>query len=139
MELRNITTQTAVAMYASSSIIFEGLLNEVRELSKKKPEATMSPGKVKIVNRVLDDLLTFLSKEPEGKYLERLDDDSLPQVSDGVLVMVQFETALKAFEDRYKIYIGGARDWVTPENIDRWEIEGLVTRGPKPKTKPKSR
>jgi hypothetical protein len=29
----------------------------------------MSAGKVKIINRVLEDLLTFLKEEPAGKHL----------------------------------------------------------------------
>jgi hypothetical protein len=52
-EFEHATTNAAVAMYESSSNIFSSLLKEVKELSKKKPEATMSPSKVKIVNRVL--------------------------------------------------------------------------------------
>jgi hypothetical protein len=98
-------------------------------LSKKKPEATMSAGKVKIINRVLEDLLVFLKQEPTGKYLELLDDKTLPQMSDAVLAMVQFDTALEAFKGRYyqrvgDEYTGGARYyWITTEQIACWETE----------------
>ena len=45
----------------------------------------MSASKVKIINRVLTDLLAILKEEPAGKYLGALDDEALPQVSDAVL------------------------------------------------------
>ncbi|REG32688.1 hypothetical protein EQ718_01260 [Paracoccus versutus] len=79
----------------------------------------MSPGKVKIINRVLADLLAFLKDQPQGKYLEELDDKSLPQVSDALLVMVQFKTALSSFASRHRrsdVY-GSSAYWVTEEHL----------------------
>lgn len=119
-EFEYITTNAAVETYTSSAPIFEGLLKEVRELSKKKPEATMSAGKVKIINRVLTDLLTILKDEPAGKYLDELDDDALPQMSDAVLTMVQFETALTSFRVRYRKYIYSEHYWITSEQLAAW-------------------
>lgn len=122
-EFEHVTTNAAVETLDSSSGIFESLLREVKELSKKKPEATMSPGKVKIINRVLEDLLTFLKDEPTGKYLDALDDETLPQMSDAVLVMVQFESALESFERRYRKYfdsLAGHR-WITEELLAEWD------------------
>jgi hypothetical protein len=113
-ELEHVTTSAAVDVYEASGKIFAGLLREVRELSRKKPEATMSAAKIKIVNRVLQDLLVILKDEPEGKYLEMLDSDAMPQVSDAVLTMVQFESALQAFKRRYR---DDDDNWVTPELI----------------------
>jgi hypothetical protein len=95
------TTQNAVDIYFASVEIFGGLIGEVRELSKKKPDATLSKGKVKIINRVLTDLLVVLGDEPERKFLDLLDDEDLPQTSDAVLVMVQYESALREFPNRY--------------------------------------
>ncbi|MDA9532819.1 hypothetical protein ACM42_31010 [Bradyrhizobium sp. CCBAU 25338] len=79
----------------------------------------MSPAKVKLINRVLTDLLGFLKNEPEGKYLEELDSDTLPQVSDALLVMVQFDTALTKFSGRYQEYdsILHSHHWVTKEYL----------------------
>jgi len=101
-DFEDVTTDAAVSTYDASTPIFEGLIKEIRGLSRKKPDATMSAGKVKIINRVLNDLLQILKPEPAGKYLEALDDESLPQVSDAVLTMVQFESALVSFESRYR-------------------------------------
>lgn len=120
-----VTTDAVAAVYEASSPIFEGILREVRELSKKKPEATMSVSKVKLVNRVLADLLEILKDEPAGKYLLELDEDSLPQMSDAVLTMVQFESALKAFKKRYYAYISDLSGsfWITKENVEYWKSD----------------
>jgi hypothetical protein len=82
----------------------------------------MSTGKVKIVNRVLNDVLVILKDEPAGKYLEILDDQSLPQVSDAVLVMVQFESALASFYKRYNRRDNfGGRYWNTEGRLTAWD------------------
>jgi len=122
-EFEEITTDAAVATYEASTPIFKGLIREIRELSRKKPDATMSAGKVKIVNRVLNDLLTVLKAEPTGKYLEVLDDESLPQVSDAVLTMVQFESALEAFKSKYYQHVEHDWCWITQETLDAWNAD----------------
>ena len=95
-------TEKSFAIYRASYGVFRGLFYEMRELSKKKPEATLSKSKVKILNRILSDIKGILEEEPEGKYLDLLDDETLPQNSDAVLVMVQYDRALDAFRDRYR-------------------------------------
>ena len=121
MDLSNTTTEESVAVYEATNAIFVGLIKEIRELSKKKPDATMSSGKVKIINRVLTDLKKILEAEPEGKFLDLLDDKDLPQTSDAVLVMVQYETVLRVFKNKYyKSYrIHGQLEyaWFTPEFV----------------------
>lgn len=112
----DITTDSKVAEYEASHAVFASLLYEVKELSKKKPDATMNAGKVKIVNRVLQNLLMILEGQPDSKYLEALSDDDLPQVSDAVLVMVQFKSALDSFKSRhYKSVRGYGVHWITEE------------------------
>jgi hypothetical protein len=121
-----VTTEESVAIYNATNDIFLGLLKEIRELSKKKPDAIMSAGKVGIINRVLEDLKLVLDKEPEGKFLDILDDENLPQTSDAVLIMCQYETVLKAYKNKYyQRYKTGTYDsesaWVTPEFLKDYE------------------
>ena len=112
----NVTTSAKVETFNASSGVFGGLMREIRELSKKKPDATLSKNKVRILNRVLTDIESVLQDEPEAKYLESLDDDELPQNSDAVLVMVQHEKALAAFQKRYFVRVpGGGNRWATEE------------------------
>jgi len=109
-----------VAEFSASSGVFGGLMKEMRELSKKKPDATLSVNKVKILNRILADIRILLKDEPQGKYLDLLDDDELPQNSDAVLVMVQHERALAAFEARYYVYLPDSleRRWITKDEVE---------------------
>lgn len=112
-----LTTNEKVEAYEACNKVFHGLLGEMRELSKKKADATLSKGKVKILNRVLDDVRRTLANEPEAKYLDPLDDEELPQNSDAVLVMVQYESALSAFHARYH------ESWVSGLGNDIWYTE----------------
>jgi hypothetical protein len=125
MDLKRVTKEEFVKTYLATNDIFCGLIKEIRELSKKKPDAIMSKGKVKIINRVLEDMKNILEIEPEGKFLDLLDDDELPQTSDAVLVMVQYETALRAFKNKYfQSYKTGPYNreaaWVTPEFVKEY-------------------
>ncbi|WP_417447945.1 hypothetical protein [Idiomarina abyssalis] len=126
MDENKVTTENSVAIYNATNDIFLGLLKEIRELSKKKPDAIMSAGKVSIINRVLEDLKSVLDKEPEGKFLDVLDDENLPQTSDAVLIMCQYETALISFKSKYyQRYKTGPYDfkqaWVTPEFLAEYQ------------------
>jgi hypothetical protein len=123
-EFEHITTDAAVETYQSAIGVFRALLHEVRELSKKKPDATLSKNKVKLINNVLSDLMRILEGEPEGKYLQILEDNELPQVSDALMMMVQFEAALNAFHHRYYQqtgYVTSDRHWITKELLEEWE------------------
>ena len=119
-EHEHVTTEAVVAAYQACFGVFSGVLSEMRELSKKKPDSTLNKRKVVIVNRVLRDLQEFLKEEPEGRYLDLLDDEDLPQNSDAVLVMVQYEKALVAFRNRYQGRIAGESGWVTEERLREW-------------------
>lgn len=120
-----VTTEKFVEIYKATNAIFLGILKEIRELSKKKPDAIMSAGKVSLINKVLDDLKLVLESEPEGKFLDILDDENLPQTSDAVLVMCQYETALKTFKSKYhQAYKIGSYDkqaWVTAEFLKEYK------------------
>ncbi len=131
MEFQHITTDNIVATYEAALGIFSGLMQEMRELSKKKPDATLSKGKVTIINRVLEDLKSVMANEPEAKFLDLLDDQQLPQNSDAVLVMVQYERAIRKFPQRYREDVQtGTRPsgsplyeefWITEEFVRSWK------------------
>ena len=121
----DVTTDAKVEAYQASSDVFQGLIQEMRELSKKKPDATLSKNKVQILNRILTDISAVLDDEPEAKYLDLLDDEQLPQNSDAVLVMVQHETALKAFKKRYNKHFSSlGYTWVTDSSLEAMQEYG---------------
>jgi hypothetical protein len=95
------TTQKKADEYDAVIGVFTELFKELKELGKKKPEATLSEGKVKIINRVLQDVIACLKGAPDHKYLDLLDDASLPQYGDAILILSQHEGALKSFKERH--------------------------------------
>lgn len=98
------TTEDKVDAFESFIEIFTKLFAELKDLGKKKPEAVLSTSKVKIINRILVDIKECLENEPDAKYLDLLDDDTLPQYGDAILIMAQFEGALEAFKERHYGY-----------------------------------
>lgn len=84
--------------------VFTELFKELKDLGKKKPDATLSTSKVKMLNRVLTDVAACLEGAPDHKYLELLDDEALPQYSDAILMLSQYDGALKAFRERHYGY-----------------------------------
>lgn len=98
------TTQEKADAYDSFYVVFSHLYKELKALGGKKPAETLSESKVKIVNRLLSDIKDTLEGEPEYKYLDLLDSDALPQYSDAILILSQYEGALKGFRERYYGY-----------------------------------
>src|SRR5947209_7934404 len=96
-----MATSDQVELYETTSPLLEALYAEVQELSKKKPEATLSESKVKLINRLLEDVRIVLSAESQFKYLDLLVSDSLPQNSDVVLMLSQYKAAMQSFRDNY--------------------------------------
>ena len=95
------TTAARVKIYVTTAPLLTAMFSQIRELAKKKPEATLNANKVKMINRLLVDIKEVLADEPESKYLDVLSDDDLPQTSDVLLVLSQYSASLKMFESRY--------------------------------------
>lgn len=95
------TTSKKVSLYETVAPLLDALFEEIQTLSKKKPEATLNTGKVKLINRLLTDIKEILKNEPGNKYLDMLEDDNLPQYSDVVLILSQYSAAMIAFREKY--------------------------------------
>ena len=106
------TTKALVTIYEEVAPQLYALQNEMRDLAKKKPEATMSKGKVLLINRVLSDIKSNFSAESGGKYLGILDEETLPQLSDAVLVIAQHAALLTQFQKRYFVWDNGEEKWL---------------------------
>jgi hypothetical protein len=119
LDKRAPTNREAVEGYETTAHIFGALFREIKELAKKKPDASMSAFKVKQVNRLLGDIKAFLKDAPEQKYLDLLDDETLPQVADALVVMAQYEGALKGFRERHYGWSGTTNEWLITEEAQR--------------------
>jgi len=81
--------------------LLQSMLAEMKELAKKKQDAPVNQMKVRMVNRLLEDVRVVLDQEPEMAYLDMLDEESLPEYSDSVVVLSQYLTAMERFEERH--------------------------------------
>ncbi len=106
-------SEDQIDTYETTRPLLDSLYEEVRGLCKKKPDATLSASKVKLINRLLKDVRTVLKDEPEFKYLDLLDDESLPQNSDVVLILSQYTAAMDTFHSNY-------HGWDDERKTHRW-------------------
>ncbi|RUX04084.1 hypothetical protein EOA27_30325 [Mesorhizobium sp. M2A.F.Ca.ET.037.01.1.1] len=110
MSNKYYTTESKVRQYEAVIGVFTELFKELKDLGKKKPEGTLSTSKVNLINRVLADAVKLLEGAPDHKYLDLLDSDSLPQYGDAILILSQYEGALKSFYERHYGYQSGVGD-----------------------------
>ena len=114
--MKDHTTRKKADAYDGVAEAFRHLNKELKALGIKKPAETLSESKVRFINRILNDIQAFMKDEPEGRYLDLLDDDALPQYSDAILVLSQYEGALSGFRNRYYGY-------VPSEHQNTWRIK----------------
>ena len=86
--------------------MFHSAYLEMRELTKKTPKETLSPIKIKMLNRILEKIRDFLSKEPAIDFLDLIDGDSLPSTSDTLLLMSQYAGAIENYYKKHYTGIG---------------------------------
>lgn len=83
--------------------MFHSAYIELRDLTKKSPKETLSPMKIKMLNRILEKICDFLSKEPAIVFLDLIEEDSLPSTSDVLLLMSQYAGAIENYyHNHYK-------------------------------------
>lgn len=76
---------------------------ELDLLTKKQPNGQLNKMKITIVNRVLEPLKGLLKNEPSHKFLDVLNEVDMPTNSDVVLIISQYEKALRDFRSKYFI------------------------------------
>ncbi len=104
------TTAEKVAVYETTGPLLRAMQEELRELAKKRPEATLSKSKVALVNRLLSDIKELLREESESKYLDLLDEETLPQYSDVVLICPSLQRLLGVFNTATLPWRSSARE-----------------------------
>lgn len=107
------TSEEMVALYEATLPLLAAMYAELQELSKKKPDATISKSKIQVINRLLTDIQGILKNEEQSKYLDLLVEDDLPQYSDVVLMLSQFVAAMTAYRAKYYVWDGIDTKWAT--------------------------
>ncbi|WP_302612126.1 hypothetical protein [uncultured Muribaculum sp.] len=77
---------------------------ELRDMSKKSPKDSLSLMKVRMLNRILERVKTFLKNEATLDFLDLIDEDTIPSTSDALLLMSQYAGAIENYYNRYHIY-----------------------------------
>ena len=123
---RKTTTLAKVEVYETTAPLLNAMYQEVRELAKKKPDATLNANKVTMINRLLVDIKEMLADESDSKYLDVLSDDDLPQNSDVVLVLSQYSASLAKFHSTpgYNAITGT----LNAEAICTAEVSGVINK-----------
>jgi hypothetical protein len=108
-------TDEQAATYNRLVPMLEAAHREMTELSKKKQDGIVNTLKIKMLNRLLDELSKVIEKDPSYAFVDMLDEETLPQNSDAVLILSQWQAALKQYKDRHYGFDGSERRWFTVE------------------------
>lgn len=94
-------TQAQADTYDRLFPMLEAAHQEMSELSKKKQDGMLNTLKVRNINRLLSELRKLLENDPSKDYVELLDEETLPQNSDAVLLLSQWRAALRQYKIRH--------------------------------------
>lgn len=109
----NKTTTAKADSWEVATPLLRAMYGEFKELSKKKADGAVSKPKIAAVNRLLKKCREVLADEASLEFLDLLDQEEVPQNSDVVLLLSQYEAAMKQF---HKNYWGGYSDGWTLED-----------------------
>ena len=80
--------------------------------STKKPDSAVSKSKIKITNRLLEKVREVLNDSKELEFLDLIEEDDIPQVSDVTLILSQYVASMDAFHNRHYGYYNEEHQWV---------------------------
>jgi len=67
-----------------------------------------------MINKVLERVKKLLTADPTIKFLELLDDETLPSNSDAVFIIAQYDAAMEQYKGKHYRYESGIGDhWFT--------------------------
>jgi hypothetical protein len=113
----NPPTEQQVTIYERLVPMLQAAHHEMSELSKKKPDGIVNALKIRNINRLLIELRKLLENDPCRDFIELLDEETLPQNSDAVLLLSQWQAALMQYQRRYYRSEGNdSSHWITIEN-----------------------
>ena len=126
----NPPTERQIATFQRLRPMLQAAHHEMSELSKKKPDGIVNDLKIRVINRLLIELRKLLENDPSRDFIELLDEESLPNNSDVVMQLSQWQSALAQYADRFYLPVGsGLRQWITVENPGPYAVQeetGLI-------------
>ena len=124
-EVKKLTTNAKVEKYEMISPMLDSILSEMKDFSKKKQDEILNELKVKMINRVLEQVKELLEDQTTVQFLDLLDDETLPTNSDAVLIITQYRAAMDHFKDKYygQDEVTFKKKWFTEENAPKKSSE----------------
>jgi hypothetical protein len=105
------TTTKKASTHDVTMPLVEAMFGEFKDLAKKRPEAAVSKNKLLIANRLLQRVREVLADEECIEFLDLLDEDDVPQVSDVTLIFSQYVAAMQAFKIKHHGWNGAEHGW----------------------------
>ena len=115
IEAGKIPTKAQAEQFDMLFPILDSVFNEIKELSKKKQDGALNQLKVKMANRVLLKVKSFLNDDPTLEFLDLLDEEIFPTNSDAVLIISQFRAAMQQYKDKYYGWANNKYAWTTED------------------------
>jgi len=126
MTWEKLPSKEDVMKYIMLYDFLESAYVEMKDFSKKNPDAPLNERKVKSLNRILKDIKEILANEPTASYMDILDEEMLPSNSDVVLTMSQYRSALENYRKKYRLYHNYDNYWHTTDGeILAKDLEGV--------------
>lgn len=108
-------TADQAATYDRLVPMLEAAHHEMTELSKKKQDGVVNDLKIKMLNRLLTELGQVIENDPSYGFVDTLDEETLPQNSDVVLILSQWKAALSQLHKQHYGFDGSTHRWFTQE------------------------
>jgi hypothetical protein len=109
-------TDEQAATYDRLVPMLEAAHREMTELSKKKQDGIVNAFKIKMLNRLLTELGKVIENDPSHAFVDMIDEETIPQNSDVVLILSQWQAALKQYRNRHHGFDSKTHRWFTVEN-----------------------
>jgi hypothetical protein len=116
----NLPTNAKTEQFEMLFPLLVAILNEVKELSKKKQDEHLNKLKVGMINKILSQVKDVLQDDPTSQFLDLLDDVTLPTNSDAVLIIAQYKAAMEQYNGKYYGYDGSEHRWFTKERPGKY-------------------
>ena len=105
------TTKKQAEAWKVAMPLLRAMFSEIKELSKKKPDAPISPAKIRVINRLLTTCRQVLKGEASLGFLDLIEEDDVPQPSDVTLMLSQYEAAMERFQSQHHGWNGIDHTW----------------------------
>ncbi len=97
MPNRSEITKTQIDSFEMLWNHLTSLYSDVESLAKRKQDGIMSKSRVTMINLILKEVLAFLKGQPSLKFVALLDEATLPQNADALIVLGQYKAAMENF------------------------------------------